>query len=443
MTTGTIEEKVYQRQLSKEGLQAVVDSKEGGAAAGAAVMSLEELRDLFSYDPETLSTTYDHMVATKGLPKKKKPEKPLTKAAKKKAAAAAAKKAAEEEEDEEIVVMSDAEEEAVVIADSEEEQEDLLENDGDVSVAAAAAAAAVPKTLLSAALAAENGGILKLQDGKPKEEDLAAWGHHSDPTTVPDDCMKLCGGNDVTFVFSCQVDGRDVPLDAPLHPLGHGKAATTGGTGLHRGGGGGGGALEGFAMKRSLGVRAAASAAPSVARPVSMPPPRARIGSLKQENTQNNILPLPPKSAAKKNALLTPTPPPVLAPPATVAKQVTPVAAAVVPSHLPQGNGIVLKKSSSTKKTKLQTPVSTSQSTVLVNSGAKSAPAGKITGAKRPSPTGEKASSVKFVKSQPSAATAKSQPTGRKSTEAAPGTAAASAPPNRTAILYDSDDDFI
>ncbi|KAG7670478.1 hypothetical protein Ndes2526B_g00232 [Nannochloris sp. 'desiccata'] len=248
MTTGTIEEKVYQRQLSKEGLQAVVDTKTSGSTGGAnsAVMSLEELRDLFSYDPDTLSTTYDHMVATKGLPKKKKPDKPLTKkaiAAAKKAKKAAAKKKIEEEfqdsEDEEIedVVVLDSDEEEEGAQEVEEEIVEIEEEEDDEeSPEAALPTAGDIKALLSKTLA-ETGGILKKQNGNPKEEDLAAWGHHSDPTTVPDDLMQLTGGSDVTFVFSCQVDGRDVPPDAPLVPLGQGKAKTTGG--IHGGVGGG------------------------------------------------------------------------------------------------------------------------------------------------------------------------------------------------------------
>lgn len=45
LSTGTIEEKVYQRQLSKEGLQTVVNSE---AKGGSAVMSSEELRCHFA-----------------------------------------------------------------------------------------------------------------------------------------------------------------------------------------------------------------------------------------------------------------------------------------------------------------------------------------------------------------------------------------------------------
>ena len=58
LSTGTIEEKVYQRQLSKEGLQNVVNSESKG---GSAPMSAEELRDLFTLRGHTMSDTYDSM----------------------------------------------------------------------------------------------------------------------------------------------------------------------------------------------------------------------------------------------------------------------------------------------------------------------------------------------------------------------------------------------
>jgi hypothetical protein len=61
--------------------------------------------------------------------------------------------------------------------------------------------------------------IHKQQNGNPKEEELADWGHHTSPSTVPDQCMQLCGEDDVTFVFSCQVDGRPVDPDPDLMPL--------------------------------------------------------------------------------------------------------------------------------------------------------------------------------------------------------------------------------
>ena len=56
LTAGTIEEKVFQRQLSKESLQNVVN---GSGELEQAVMSTDELRKLFSLDCTTCSDTHD------------------------------------------------------------------------------------------------------------------------------------------------------------------------------------------------------------------------------------------------------------------------------------------------------------------------------------------------------------------------------------------------
>lgn len=59
LCTGTIEEKIYQRQISKQGLSgAVVDDKAGEASSSVA-FSLDELRDLFTLRVDTTSETYD------------------------------------------------------------------------------------------------------------------------------------------------------------------------------------------------------------------------------------------------------------------------------------------------------------------------------------------------------------------------------------------------
>ena len=55
LATGTLEEKVFQRQLSKEGLQGVIGSGE----ADEANVSIEDLRDLFTLRTTTLSDTHD------------------------------------------------------------------------------------------------------------------------------------------------------------------------------------------------------------------------------------------------------------------------------------------------------------------------------------------------------------------------------------------------
>ena len=54
LAAGTIEEKIYQRQLSKEGLQGVL-----GGAADNALTSLEDLKELFTYVESTRSDTHD------------------------------------------------------------------------------------------------------------------------------------------------------------------------------------------------------------------------------------------------------------------------------------------------------------------------------------------------------------------------------------------------
>ncbi|XP_022085624.1 DNA repair and recombination protein RAD54B-like [Acanthaster planci] len=61
ITTGTIEEKVYQRQISKQGLSgAVVDAK----SHGHVKFSLEDLRDLFTLHESTACVTHDMMACT-------------------------------------------------------------------------------------------------------------------------------------------------------------------------------------------------------------------------------------------------------------------------------------------------------------------------------------------------------------------------------------------
>jgi len=54
---GSIEEKIYQRQVSKQGLSGtVVDLTK---KADHISFSSEELRDLFSFDPNTTCLTHD------------------------------------------------------------------------------------------------------------------------------------------------------------------------------------------------------------------------------------------------------------------------------------------------------------------------------------------------------------------------------------------------
>ncbi|KPI86429.1 putative DNA repair and recombination protein RAD54 [Leptomonas seymouri] len=61
LSTGTIEEKIYQRQVSKQGLSAnVVDMQEDSKQH----FTLEELKSLFKYKPDTLCDTHDLLGCT-------------------------------------------------------------------------------------------------------------------------------------------------------------------------------------------------------------------------------------------------------------------------------------------------------------------------------------------------------------------------------------------
>ena len=71
LTTGTIEEKIYQRQVHKQGLSgSVVDKKQSSGSSAAAAankaagkqvagFSMEELKDIFSLREDTNSDTWD------------------------------------------------------------------------------------------------------------------------------------------------------------------------------------------------------------------------------------------------------------------------------------------------------------------------------------------------------------------------------------------------
>lgn len=60
VSTGTIEEKIFMRQLSKEGLQSIVDDKEEVNS-----LSSKDLRKLFMYDESTISDTHNKLSCTR------------------------------------------------------------------------------------------------------------------------------------------------------------------------------------------------------------------------------------------------------------------------------------------------------------------------------------------------------------------------------------------
>ena len=131
--TGSIEEKVFQRQLSKESLQNVVN---GEGTLEQSSMSKEELRRLFTLDEDTVSDTHD------GLGCEKCPGK---------------------------------------------------EFEGHHGSADA--------------------GLWEEQADDADEQKLETWGHHHTPENIPDPIMRRAAGDDVSFVFSLQVDGCAIVED--------------------------------------------------------------------------------------------------------------------------------------------------------------------------------------------------------------------------------------
>eukprot|EP01029_Cantina_marsupialis_P009077 TRINITY_DN212664_c0_g2_i3.p1 TRINITY_DN212664_c0_g2~~TRINITY_DN212664_c0_g2_i3.p1 ORF type:complete len:694 (+),score=181.96 TRINITY_DN212664_c0_g2_i3:706-2787(+) len=172
---GTIDEKIYQRQLSKEGLANVVDDDQPDLNK----FSRNELRDLFKVDFETESETH---------------EKYCNKCYKS---------------------HSKIEEEDGV----EEDEEFDLENPDDLGLAKMDQNIVSDTSLDSESPKEESkeeeiiDKTMKEQEGNPREDDLNKWGHHWSVRSVDDSIMKSAGKENVSFIFSLKVKG-ELPVSA-------------------------------------------------------------------------------------------------------------------------------------------------------------------------------------------------------------------------------------
>ncbi|KAL2620529.1 hypothetical protein R1flu_000734 [Riccia fluitans] len=175
LAAGTIEEKVYQRQLSKEGLQKVVD-KEQNADGKAQVndISTEDLRDLFTLRENVGSDTHETLACrrcnTGGI------------------------SGTIDNED-----CGFGELPAPAHAGMNELSNSRFEDIGRFAEVAGCLNKLKP---------------WEKQIGTPLEEDLKNWGHHSNSTTIPDALLQIAAGDDVTFAFTCQVDGKLAPVES-------------------------------------------------------------------------------------------------------------------------------------------------------------------------------------------------------------------------------------
>ncbi|CAN8258799.1 unnamed protein product [Cochlearia groenlandica] len=171
LSTGTIEEKVYQRQMSKEGLQKVIQHEQtDNSSRQGNLLSTEDLRDLFSFHGDVRSEIHEKMSCTR--------------------------------------CQDDA-------SSTENIEEGNKNNvDGD--------ACQVDQEDIGGF--AKDAGCINLlnnsekQVGTPLEEDLASWGHHFTSKSVPDTILQASAGEEVTFVFTNQVDGKLIPIQSNVSP---------------------------------------------------------------------------------------------------------------------------------------------------------------------------------------------------------------------------------
>jgi DNA repair and recombination RAD54-like protein len=192
LAAGSIEEKVYQRQLSKEGLADVM----GGNNTEAQV-SRDDLRDLFTYAEGTRSTTHDTLKCTCLTPLEAADAaaaggKRVVYAQPNKCKAHAAPPRKRMSDDDNGGDGSDGDDDK----DDPSSQSSIDSTDADAK-AARALAGGVPDPGSDGSGSGTGAGgppglrLLWGQRGAPAEDDLANWAHHASVQTVPDPVMRL------------------------------------------------------------------------------------------------------------------------------------------------------------------------------------------------------------------------------------------------------------
>ncbi|KAL0334853.1 UNVERIFIED_CONTAM: protein CHROMATIN REMODELING 25 [Sesamum radiatum] len=164
LSTGTIEEKVYQRQMSKEGLQKVIQQEHVDSEKGN-LLSTEDLRDLFTFHDSVSSEIHEKMCCSRCIGDE---------------------------------IMSNS------TMGSNYTNGGFQPDEEDIG-----GFAAIVGCL-------NNLRNHEKQVGTPKEEDLANWGHHHFPSSVPDCIFQASAGDEVSFVFTNQVGGKLVPIESTV-----------------------------------------------------------------------------------------------------------------------------------------------------------------------------------------------------------------------------------
>ncbi|KAH7679573.1 DNA helicase protein [Dioscorea alata] len=175
LSTGTIEEKVYQRQMSKEGLQKVIQQEQAENQRGN-FLSMEDLRDLFSFHEDVRSEIHENMNCNRCK---------MT----------------------DVVQGNSILDESKIAENKDTTDKEQLNQQVDDIGGFAQIAGCLHKLKSS-----------EKQLGSPLEEDLASWGHHFNLSTVPDLILQASAGDEVSFVFTNQVDGKLIPVESEKRP---------------------------------------------------------------------------------------------------------------------------------------------------------------------------------------------------------------------------------
>ncbi|CAN1133476.1 Protein CHROMATIN REMODELING 25 [Linum perenne] len=161
------DKQVYQRQMSKEGLQKVIQNERNDSNEKQVnLLSADDLRDLFTFHENVRSEIHENMNCARCL------------------------------------VHNDDEPKSIENEDTSGDDNKSSEDASDIG-----------------GFAGISGCVDKLkssekQVGTPLEEDLSSWGHHLQPNSVPDSILQDSAGDEVTFVFTNQVDGKLIPIES-------------------------------------------------------------------------------------------------------------------------------------------------------------------------------------------------------------------------------------
>ncbi|GJN22373.1 hypothetical protein PR202_gb09929 [Eleusine coracana subsp. coracana] len=149
------DKQVYQRQMSKEGLQKVIQQEQTDNKMQGSSLSTEDLRDLFTFHEQVRSEIHENLKCSRC------------------------------KKDGDLLLDGNGFDSAAIEHDaSAPRAEDYIDIGGFGEI--------------SGCLNRMNRSHHQI--GKPSEEDLGSWGHHCDPSTVPDSILQSSAGEEDLYV---------------------------------------------------------------------------------------------------------------------------------------------------------------------------------------------------------------------------------------------------